>query len=180
MEFNLKLTLNMLRRTPGVLEQMLDGMPEDLIRANEGGETWSPFDIVGHLIHGERTDWIPRMEIILATAGDKKFKPFDRFAQFDESEGKSLSELLSTFRDLRLYNTGILESTDLSGPQLAKQGIHPAFGKVSLRELLAAWTVHDLNHIGQISRILAFQYKSAIGPWTAYMGILHWASSSQP
>ncbi len=179
MEFNLESTLKILRRTPGILEEMLGGLPEDLIHSNEGDESWSPYDIVGHLIHGERTDWIPRMEIILGHTTDKNFKPFDRFAQFRESEGKSMAELLGTFRNLRLYNTGMLESARLSESQLKMQGIHPAFGKVSLSELLATWTVHDLNHIGQISRVLAYQYKDAIGPWTAYMGILHWKSPPQ-
>lgn len=176
MEFNLESTLKMLRRTPGILEEMLGGLPVDLIHSNEGGESWSAYDIVGHLIHGERTDWIPRMEIILDHSADKNFKPFDRFAQFRASEGKSMAELLVTFRNLRLFNTGILESAGLSETQLEMQGIHPAFGKVSLGELLATWMVHDLNHIGQISRVLAFQYKEAIGPWIAYMGILDWQS----
>ena len=144
----------------------------DWTYVNEGGETWTVYDILGHLIHGEKTDWIPRAEIILSENTDKTFKPFDRFAQFEDSEGKSLNQLLDEFKILRRKNIAHLLSKKITGKNLEEKGIHPAFGEVNLSQLLATWVVHDLNHIAQISRVMAKQYKAETGPWIAYLSIL--------
>jgi hypothetical protein len=176
-EFNKDEAIQVLERTPLILKELLRDLPRPWIYANEGGESWSPYDIVGHLIHGEKTDWIPRMKIILDPDADKRFQPFDRFAQFRNSAGRSLEDLMVEFTELRLSNIAILKKTELKQEDLAKEALHPAFGKVNLKALLAAWVVHDLNHIGQLCRVLAFQYTNEIGPWTSYMGILHWKGS---
>jgi uncharacterized damage-inducible protein DinB len=172
MQFDLKKSLEILERTPAVLSTMLNGISPGWTSVNEGGESWSVYDIVGHLVHGERTDWIPRTKIILSLDSDRRFASFDREAQFKESNGKSLSQLLEDFRALREENTQYLRLQELTYQALQKKAIHPAFGEVSLSELLATWVVHDLNHIAQISRVMARQYESAVGPWTAYLGIL--------
>lgn len=172
MNFTIEKSLEILERTPEVLEVLLQDISADWTSHNEGGETWSVYDIIGHYIHGEKTDWIPRAEIILSENNDKRFEPFDRFAQFTESKGKSLAQLLAEFKLLREKNIGILRSKKLTGEQLKQEGIHPAFGKVTLTQLLAAWVAHDLNHIAQISRVMAKQYKEDAGPWPAYLKIL--------
>lgn len=172
MKFKLEQALKILERTPNLIAQLLEDLPEDWIYKNEGPNTWSPFDIVGHLIHGEKTDWIPRMEIILSSADDKTFPSFDRFAQFQASKGKSLPQLLAEFEQLRAQNLERLRARKLSQDDLAKTAIHPELGPVNLEQLLATWTVHDLNHIGQISRVMARQYSAEVGPWKAYLGIL--------
>ncbi len=173
MEFNLAKSIQILERTPAVLETLLEGISGDWIMNNEGEETWSPYDIVGHLIHGEHTDWIPRAEIILKEGGDKKFTPFDRFAQFQESEGKNLQQLLKEFREIRSRNLEKLKRFHLTEENLDKKGIHPELGDVTLRQLLSTWTVHDLTHLSQITRVMAKQYKTAIGPWIKYFRVLH-------
>ncbi len=173
MKFNLEQALPVLERTPLVISEILKNLPAEWINQNEGPDTWSPYDVVGHYIHGEITDWIPRMEIILDEAGDKTFVPFDRFAQFRNSEGKSLDELLNEFAQLRKENIKKLIAANITEEELDKIGIHPAFGEVSLRELLAAWVVHDLTHVDQIVRVMAKQYGEAVGPWKEYMGILN-------
>ena len=172
MNFTLLKSIEILERTPGVLMAMLQDVSADWTLNNEGGETWSVYDIVGHLIHGEKTDWIPRMEIILSDNPDKRFEPFDRFAQFEESKGKSLTELLDEFKRLREKNIGHLRSINLSSENSEEKGIHPAFGEITLSQLLSTWTVHDLNHIAQISRVMAKQYKADVGPWVEYLKIL--------
>ncbi len=172
MQFNINKSLEILERTPLVLETMLNGLSDEWIKNNEGPETWSPFDILGHLVHGEKTDWIPRMEIILADITDKSFVPFDRFAQFNESKGKTMKQLLDEFRALRKQNVERLRSKNLRQDDFARGGIHPAFGPVTLLQLLSTWVVHDLNHISQISRVMAKQYKGEVGPWVEYLGIL--------
>ncbi len=151
---------------------MLIGLSEEWIQNNEGAETWSPYNIVGHLIHGEKTDWIPRAVIILSPNADKSFEPFDRFAQFRESEGKTLKQLLDEFKILRKQNIQHLRSMEITEADLEKVGKHPAFGAVTLKQLIATWMVHDLNHISQICRVMAKQYKDEVGPWSAYLGIL--------
>lgn len=171
--FNLKKLIEMLERTPNVVTAILANLSEDFASANEGGETWNVFDVIGHLIHGEKTDWIPRMNIILSNSADKTFPAFDRFAQFEESDGKTLSKLLSEFKDLRERNIKELLAKNLTQSDFEKKGIHPALGEVSLSELLATWMVHDLDHVSQISRILAKQYKSEVGPWVQYLKILN-------
>jgi hypothetical protein len=173
MQFNLNHTLEILERTPGLIAQLLENLPEDWIHNNEGPDTWSPFDIVGHLIHGEKTDWIPRMEIMLSEDRDKKFQAFDRFAQFEDSKGMDLRQLLETFQSLRMQNLQRLRSKNLTDKELERKGLHPELGPVNVRQLLATWTVHDLNHIAQISRVMASQYAGEVGPWKAYLGILN-------
>ena len=172
MKFNLDNALVILERTPAILETMLGDLSEIWIRANEGKGTWSPYDIIGHLIHGEKTDWMPRAEIILSDNPDKQFPEFDRFAQFEESKGKSLPELLKEFKKLREKNLALLKSKNLTAAHLAQHGIHPSFGMVTLSQLLSTWVVHDLNHLSQISRVMAKQYKEEVGPWISYLGIL--------
>jgi hypothetical protein len=173
MQFDLELSLQILRRTPDVVATMLSGLSDEWTMVNEGGDTWSAYDIVGHLIHGENTDWIPRMKIILDETSSKRFEPFDHFAQFENSKGKTFDDLLEEFKVLRENNTSQLEYIRPNAEQLQKKGIHPAFGEVTLAELLAAWVVHDLAHINQLSRVMAKQYKESVGPWTAYMNILN-------
>lgn len=172
MNFEIEKSIEILKRTPGTLTAMLEGLSAEWISPNEGGETWSAYDVVGHLIHAEKTDWVPRMEIILSEKADKQFPPFDRFAQFEESKGKSLSQLLEEFKSLREKNIALLLSKKLTSKEFKEKGMHPALGEVTLSQLLATWTVHDLNHIAQISRVMAKQYKNAVGPWVAFLGIL--------
>lgn len=172
MEFSLSHAVTLLRRTPAVLHTLLQDLPEPWINHNEGGSTWSPFDVVGHLIHGERTDWIPRARIILEHGEARPFDPFDRLAQFSESKGKTLAELLDTFTLLRQQSLATLQQWQLTEQHLDRRGTHPAFGAVTLRQLLATWVVHDLDHLGQIARVLAKQYSHAVGPWIEYLSIL--------
>ncbi len=172
MQFNLDQSIEILGQTPLVLENLLIGLSEEWIQNNEGAETWSPYNIVGHLIHGEKTDWIPRAVIILSPNADKSFELFDRFAQFRESEGKTLKQLLDEFKILRKQNIQHLRSMEITEADLTKVGKHPAFGAVTLKQLIATWMVHDLNHISQICRVMAKQYKDEVGPWSAYLGIL--------
>ncbi len=173
MEFELHKAIAVLTRTPQVLHNLLLDLPQEWTHRNEGPDTWSPFDIVGHLIHGEQTDWLPRTRIILGDADDKTFVPFDRFAQFEQSKGKSLDALLEEFERLRNENLIQLKALNLSENDLNKQGTHPELGPVKLKELLAAWVTHDLGHIVQISRVMAKQYKDEVGPWTQYISILN-------
>jgi len=172
MNFTVEKSIEILAGTPNVLNTMLQNISAEWTSANEGGETWSVYDVIGHLIHGEKTDWIPRAAIILSEKPDRTFKPFDRFAQFEESEGKSLKQLLDEFTILRKKNIEQLLSKKLTVKNLEEKGIHPVFGEVTLSQLLSAWVVHDLNHIAQISRVMAKQYKAAVGPWIAYLRIL--------
>lgn len=171
MEFDLPHGLEILERTPGTLRTMLDGLSAEWINATEGAETWSPYIIIGHLIHGERTDWLVRTKLILAQGEHRTFEPYDRFAQFTESAGKSVGQLLDEFTSLRTANLATLRGWHLTGAQLNLTAEHPAFGTVSLRQLLATWVVHDLGHIAQIARVTAKQYREAIGPWRAYLPI---------
>ena len=162
----------MLRRTPDVLRALLQDLPPAWIHANEGPETFSPFDVVGHLIHGERTDWIPRAQIILQYGEKRAFEPFDRFAQQEASRGKSLGELLDIFAALRADNLKRLEEQRLGDEALLRCGRHPELGTVTLSQLLATWVVHDWNHVAQVTRVLARQYAGAVGPWRAYLPLL--------
>ena len=162
-----------LAATPGVLRALLAGLPESWLHANEGPETWSPFDIVGHLIHGEKTDWIPRSKHILEGPSTVPFEPFDRFAQFRESRGKSLGTLLEEFEDLRQKNLDELAGLKLGETDLDLEGRHPEFGAVTLRQLLATWVCHDYSHISQIARVLAKRHRGTVGPWARYLSILH-------
>ena len=172
MEFSIQKSADILARTHKVLSIMLNNISIEWTSANEGEGTWSVFDIVGHLIHGEKTDWIPRMNIILSSSGQKTFEPFDRYAQLREPEIKTLQQLLTEFEELRDSNIDYLLSKNVSEKDLERKGIHPAFGEVTLAQLLSTWVVHDLNHVGQIARVMAKQYKKEVGPWVAYLGIL--------
>jgi hypothetical protein len=172
MDFQLDKGLLVLERTPQTLRAMLSGLPSEWIDATEGPETWSPYVIVGHLIHGERTDWIPRAEIILVQGEQRTFTPFDRFAQFKESEGKSLADLLDEFHAIRKANIAILESWHLTDAHMSLEGQHPEFGNVTLSQLLATWVAHDLGHIAQAARVMAKQYRGAVGPWRAYLPVM--------
>ena len=172
MNFSFDDALPVLRSTPSVLRAWLKDLPDSWIRANEGAETWSPFDIVGHLIHGERTEWMDRVDTILAHGDSRPFTPFDRFAQFEASRGKSLRQLLDTFAELRAANIARLESLGLGREDFARRGRHPELGPVNLGQLLATWVAHDLNHLGQIARVMGRQYTEAVGPWVEYLPML--------
>ena len=172
MSFDLSSGLAVLERTPRTLEALLDGLGPEWTEANEGPDTWSPYVIVGHLVHGERDDWIPRARLILEQGPNRRFTPFDRFAQFRESEGKSLAALLGEFAHLRAANLAILRGWALTDVQLALEGEHPEFGAVTLRQLLATWVAHDLSHVAQATRVMAKQYRDAVGPWRAYLPVM--------
>lgn len=163
-----------LERTPAVLRNILQDLASGWVLSNEGDNSWSPFDVMGHLIHGEKTDWMVRTELILSGDSISSFEPFDRFAQFENSKGKQLEELLSEFEQLRAENLKLLRSKQLSIKDLQQKGEHPELGQVTLSQLLAAWVVHDLGHIAQISRVMAKQYKNEVGPWPKYLTILNY------
>ena len=171
-KFSFEKSIEVLKETPRTLYSLLGSLSEDWTHSNEGKNTWSPFDIVGHLIHGEHTDWIPRLNVILFD-DNKTFIPFDRFAQFENSKGKTLKHLLLEFAVARNENLEYLRSLNLSESDWNKEGIHPELGPVTLQQLIATWVTHDLGHIAQISRVLAKQYKNDVGPWTAYISILN-------
>lgn len=160
-----------LERTPASLSAMLKSLPETWVRSTEGDGTWSPYDVIGHLIHGERTDWMVRARHILA-GESRPFDPFDRTAQFTASQGKSLDELLVTFADLRRENVAALVAMNLTDGDLRRRGLHPELGEVTLGQLLATWVVHDLDHVAQIARTMAKVYTEATGPWSVYLSIL--------
>jgi hypothetical protein len=161
-----------LARTPATLTALLRDLPDGWITADEGGDTWSPFDVIGHLIHGERTDWLPRVRIILEHGEARAFETFDRFAQFERSKGRSLSSLLDEFAALRQDNLSQLAELHVTDADLDRRGRHPQLGVVTLRQLLATWVAHDLDHVVQISRVLARQYSDEVGPWRAYLRII--------
>ena len=179
-EFNLAEAVAVLTRTPATLDAMLRGLPKVWVRCNEGRDSWSAFDIVGHLIVGERTDWMPRLRIILENGEVRPFDPFDRFAQLRETEGKALERLLDEFARLRSESLAALRQLNLQPEDFLRRGKHPALGTVTLSELLATWTVHDLTHMHQLSRVMAYQYRDAVGPWSAYLGVLQCAGHSAP
>jgi len=172
MDFELQHAIEILGRTPATLNSMLREVPEAWLVQNEGAETWSPYDIVGHLVHGEETDWIPRAKIILEHGEARAFEPFDRVGMFEKSRGKSIAELLDTFAELRRQSLHELSEMKLTPALLEKRGKHPELGVVTLKQLLATWVVHDLGHVRQIVRVMAKQYRDAVGPWRAYLSIL--------
>jgi hypothetical protein len=172
MEFDLDKGVEVLERTPATLRALLEGLDSDWIDGDEGPETWSPYVIVGHLIHGERTDWMARAKIILDQGANRKFTPYDRFAQLHESTGKSLNDLLDEFASARAANLETLKSWKLSESQFDLEGEHPRFGAVTLRQLLATWVAHDLSHIAQMTRVMAKQYRDAVGPWREYLPVM--------
>jgi DinB family protein len=171
-EFQLDTALPILRRTPSVLRTLLSDLPDDWIDATEGPGTWSPFDVVGHLIHAERTNWMARVDHLLRQGDAVAFPPFDREAMFTASKGRSLDELLDTFASLRRESVDRLDALHLTDAELERRGRHPEFGNVMLRQLLATWVAHDLGHVSQIVRVMARQYSDAVGPWRAYLSIL--------
>ena len=172
MEFELNQAKEVLSRTPATLNTLLRPLSESWILGNEGPDTWSPYDVVGHLIHGEETDWMPRAKIILQHGEDRAFEPFDRFAMFEKSKGKSLAELLDDFERARAGSLRELDALALTPALLEKRGRHPELGIVTLKQLLATWVVHDLGHVSQVVRAMAKQYSDAVGPWRAYLSIL--------
>lgn len=172
MAFSLSDALPVLERTPAVLDAWLRALPDAWTLADEGPDTWSPYEVVGHLIHGERTDWMPRLRIILEHGAAQPFVPFDRFAQREASQGKALEELLGTFATLRAGNLAALRALDLSPDDYERRGTHPELGTVTLGQLLATWTVHDLGHLAQIARVMAKRYTGDVGVWQAYLPIL--------
>ncbi len=172
MGFQLASTIDLLSRTPSVLNALLRDAPAGALTQNEGSDTWSAFDVLGHLIHGEETDWMPRAQIILEHGTARAFEPFDRFAQAEKSQGKTALDLLDEFARLRQQRLAELEALHLTSDQLALRGLHPELGEVTLSELLATWAAHDLGHIAQVVRVLAKQYKNDVGPWKAYLTIV--------
>jgi hypothetical protein len=172
-EPKLQQTISLLSRTPAALNTLLRDLPEEWTQCNEGEKTWNAFDIVGHLIEGELTDWLPRARRILEFGESKPFERFDRFAQEQASQGKSLSELLDEFARLRQKNLDELRAMNLRPEDLAKRGCHPVLGVVTLSQLLATWPAHDLSHLHQLSRVMAYQYREAVGPWTKFLGVMH-------
>jgi DinB superfamily len=172
MDYRFDDALPVLRRTPAVLRALLQDLPSPWIDANEGPETWSPFDVVGHLIHGERTDWMPRVEHLLRHGEAVPFPVFNREAMFAASKGRSLEELLDTFDQLRTDGVGRLVALKLTDSDLSRRGRHPEFGAVTLGQHLSTWVAHDLGHISQVVRVMARQYTEAVGPWRAYLSIL--------
>lgn len=173
MELKLAEATAVLARTPATLRALLQGLPESWLDANEGPETFSPRDVVGHLIHGEKTDWVPRVKLILSAGEARSFVPFDRFGFRDAVRGASISALLAEFATLRAASLAYLERLSLTAAQLSLTGRHPELGPVTLGQLVATWTVHDLNHIGQVVRVMSKCYADAVGPWRAYLGILN-------
>ena len=172
MDFDITQGITVLERTPRTLHAMLHDLDTAWVDATEGPDSWSPYVIVGHLVHAERTDWIPRARLILSQSTNRRFPPYDRFAQFHESQGKPLSVLLEEFGRLRAENLATLAAWRLTDTELALTGEHPEFGTVTLRQLLATWVVHDLGHVAQTARVMAKQYRDAIGPWRAYLPIV--------
>jgi hypothetical protein len=172
MEYDLNHTTALLSRTPAVLNALLRDLPDTWIFRNEGAESWTPFDIVGHLVHGERADWIPRARRILEFGETRAFEPFDRLAQVRESKGKSLGQLLDEFASLRSANLAQLRAWNLRPEDFEKRGLHPSLGTVTLSELLTTWTGHDLTHLHQLSRVMAHQCRDGVGPWNQYLGVM--------
>ena len=179
-EFSLDDVIALLTRTPVALNALLRGLPDKWVRCNEGHDSWSAFDIVGHLICGERNDWLPRIRTLLEQGEARAFDPFDRFAQLRESEGKSLEQLLGDFAQLRADNLVALHAMNLQPEEFIRRGAHPALGTVTLSQLLATWAVHDFTHLHQLSRVMAHQYREAVGPWSAYLGVLQCTGHSAP
>ncbi|MGE5324650.1 MAG: DinB family protein [Actinomycetota bacterium] len=177
-EYDLQSATALLSRTPAALNALLRDLPEGWTRRNEGEQTWSVFDVVGHLIHAERADWIPRAKMILQFGETRAFEPFNREGHAREIAGKSLSVLLDEFACLRAETLGELRGLNLQPEDLARRGRHPALGAVTLAQLLATWAGHDLTHLHQISRIMAHQYREAVGPWSRYLGVLQCAGHS--
>jgi hypothetical protein len=173
MQFTVEKSIEILERTPAVLKTLLSGLSDEWIMNNEGPETFSPYDVIGHLLHGEKTDWTERTKMILEFGASKTFVPWDRFAQYEESKGKILDQLLKEFETIRKENMVWFKSLKLTETDLDKKGLHPKLGEVTLRNLLSTWVVHDLTHIAQVTRVMAKQYKEEMGPWPEFFRILN-------
>lgn len=173
MPHDLQDTIALLTQTPATLDALLRDLPDAWTRRNEGKDTWDAVEILGHLIHGERTDWMPRVRLILEKGDTQAFVPFDRWGQARELRGQSLAQLLDEFARLRSVNLAELEALGLRPEDLKRRGQHPSLGAVTLSQLLATWAVHDLTHVHQLSRVMAHQYREAVGPWAQYLGVLH-------
>lgn len=172
MQFDLNQTLEVLERTPATLRAMLAGISDGWVHGTRGPDTFSPYDVVGHLITGEKSDWMTRVRMILQFGTEQPFPKYDRYAQFEESRGRSLEDLLEEFERLRRTNIAALRAVHLVPSDFARRGSHPALGEVSLENLLATWAAHDLNHVAQIARTMAWQYEGVVGPWKEYLGVL--------
>lgn len=173
MKFNLEESMTLLKKTPKILHVFLNDLNAEWLMNNEGSETWSPYNVVGHLIYGEKTDWLIRAKIIMGNSRDKTFEPYNRFAQQNDDPNVPIEELLTQFETLRTQNLKELVALNITEKDLNRKGVHPELGDVTLENLLSAWVVHDLGHIAQISRVMAKQYKDAVGPWTAYLKIIN-------
>lgn len=173
MNFPINNSIEVLERTPNVLHFLLNNISNQWSSNNEGGETWSPYDVIGHLIHCDEYNWIPRIELVLSDSKVKQFEPLDRFAQLEKSKGKTLNQLLNDFVQVRISSLAALRSFNITDEQLSNTAIHPELGSVTLSQLISTWVVHDLDHISQITRVMAKQYKAEIGPWIKYMKILN-------
>jgi hypothetical protein len=180
MEQTLEHTISLLTQTPSALNSLLRVLPDKWTHGNEGENTWSAFDILGHLVHAERTDWMPRVRMVLEMGETRSFEPFDRWGLARESQGKSLVQLLDEFAAVRSQSLSELRALDLRREDFDRRGRHPALGVVTLSELLATWATHDLTHLHQISRVMAHQYRAAVGPWSGYLGVLQCAGHSAP
>ncbi|WP_417558761.1 DinB family protein [Mesoflavibacter zeaxanthinifaciens] len=172
MEFTLEQSVEILKTTPYIIESYLSTLSKDWIKNNEGNNTWSPYDVLGHLIFGDKTDWIIRIKTILSNSENKLFEPFDRFAQLEEDQNRSIECMIQEFKSLRKKNLDELTFLNINEEDLGRLGVHPEFGEVTLQQLLATWVVHDLGHIAQISRVMAKQYSKEVGPWIEYLSIL--------
>ena len=172
MNYNQQQAVDILQRIPAVLNSLLRNLPDNWVMNNEGPDTFSPYDVVGHLIHGERTDWVVRAKLILEHGTAKPFATYDRFAQYEESKGKTLEQLLDEFETVRAENIHWLKTLALTEQDLERKGMHPVLGEVTLRNLLSTWVVHDLTHIAQVTRVMAKQYKEEMGPWPEFFRIL--------
>ena len=172
MKYDLNRSIEILERTPAVMHALLSGIHDDWVMNNEGPETFSPYDVIGHLVHGEKTDWTERAKMILAYGNTKTFVPWNRFAQYEESKGKTLAQLLDEFAAIRKENIIWFKGLQLTEADLDRKGMHPVLGDVTLRNLLATWVVHDLTHIAQVTRVMAKQYKEEMGPWPQFFRIL--------
>jgi hypothetical protein len=179
MEFQLDEAVEMLSRTPATLNTLLKELPAGWVMNNEGPETWSPYDVIGHLIHGEETDWVPRARVILEHGESRPFDTFDRFAQFEKSKGKSLDQLLEEFAARRKESLAALAELKLTPEKLELRGVHPKLGTVTLGQLLATWVAHDMDHISQVVRVMSKQYAEAVGPWKQYLSIVNERPGSQ-
>jgi hypothetical protein len=172
-------TICLLRQTPAGLRALLHQLPDTLVSGNEGADTWSVSDVIAHLIHGERTDWMPRVRMVLEAGESSTFEPFDRWGFRRDQEGKTLRDLLDTFARLRADNLDQLRALNLGPSDLARRGRHPTFGTVALSQLLATWAAHDLSHLHQIARVMAHQYRDAVGPWVQFLGVMHCSGHSR-